>query len=109
MILGILCAHLLDTAALPWRTGTAVNPFLRALYFIKRRMDLGLYQGEKESDDTKRVGKVTLVIPWLVDLDDATKLYGSHITKTGEEGKQEQEEWIRNYGTTQCDMKGEFW
>jgi hypothetical protein len=77
-------------------------------------MDLGLYndnQQEQESESnetTKHVGKVTLVIPWVVDLEDATKLYGSHITKTGEEGKREQEEWIRNYGMNQCDMTGEF-
>ena len=77
-------------------------------------MNLGLYndnqqEQESESNETEtNVGKVTLVIPWVADLDDATKLYGSHITKTGEEGKREQEEWIRNYGINQCDMKGEF-
>ena len=89
-----------------------MNPFLRALYFIKRRRDLGLYknlscpQEGRAPQTEQRVGKVSLVIPWLIDLEDAKKLYGSHITKTGEDGKHQQEEWIRSYGINQCGMEG---
>ena len=65
------------TAALPWRTGTAVNPLARALYLTRGR--------PKNS--------VTLMIPWLTDQEDQAKVYGKNIFETPEE----QEEWIRQY------------
>ena len=65
------------TAALPWRTGTAVNPLARALYLTRGR--------PKNS--------VTLMIPWLTDQEDQAKVYGNNIFETPEE----QEEWIRQY------------
>lgn len=94
---------IVTTAALPWRTGTAVNPFLRALYFVKRR--LHLYQSKEMKD---KPGKVTLVIPWLLDLNDAQKLYGDIITRSGQEGKEQQLEWIKNYADEMCNMKQEM-
>jgi len=104
---------IVTTAALPWMTGTAVNPFLRALYFVRRR--LHLYKNnskearsQSQSQDINQAGKVTLVIPWLLDLNDAQKLYGSHITKSGQEGKEQQLQWIRNYSDVQCSMKEEM-
>jgi len=60
------------TAALPWRTGTAVNPLLRALYLT-------------HSHD------VTLVIPWVQEEESRQILYKSAMSK------EEQEEWIRDY------------
>jgi len=65
------------TAALPWRTGTAVNPLARALYLTRGRPK----------------NAVTLVIPWLESLEEQAKVYGSNLFKTQEE----QELWIRNY------------
>ncbi|GAX13403.1 hypothetical protein FisN_34Lh002 [Fistulifera solaris] len=49
---------IVTTAALPWRTGTAVNPLLRALYLMQ--------QGHH----------VTLMIPWIEDEASRKMLYG---------------------------------
>jgi len=68
------------TAALPWRTGTAVNPLLRALYLTRGRPK----------------HYVTLVIPWLNDVNSRTKLYGAQNSFSAG-GQKEQEEWIRRY------------
>lgn len=102
---------IVTTAALPWRTGTAVNPFLRALYFVRRRLHLYSNKesrSEDSSDNNVQPGKVTLVIPWLVELKDAQKLCGGHVTETGEKGKEQQTEWIKKYAIEKCDMKHEI-
>ena len=74
---------IVTTAALPWRTGTAVNPLLRALELAKARP----------------AGFVTLYIPWLVDPKARQKLYGSDCTF---ETCSDQEKWIRNYCVERC-------
>jgi len=100
--------HIFTTAALPWRTGTSINAFLRALYILKDKLDRG--------DE----GKVYLVLPWL-DGGEATcspspssssnrhrlKLYGPDIvTLNGDAGKEQQTEWIRRYASDVCGMHG---
>jgi hypothetical protein len=79
---------IVTTAAMPWRTGTAVNPLLRALYLVKNR--------PKDS--------VTLLVPWLDDSRDPAaakahqaKLYGQVFDKP-----EDQEAWIRDYCRTRC-------
>lgn len=69
------------TAALPWRTGTAVNPLLRALYLTRGRSK----------------GDVTLLIPWLEDTKAQQQLYGQVFAT-----ENEQEEWIRTYCRDRC-------
>lgn len=71
------------TAALPWRTGTAVNPLLRALYLTRGRAK----------------GMVTLLIPWISDPQAQETLYGTNGPFQSEE---EQESWIRNFCRTRA-------
>jgi digalactosyldiacylglycerol synthase len=88
--------YIITTAALPWRTGTAVNPLLRALYLAKDRET-----------------PVTLMVPWLGKAA-AKTLYGTdHAFETSVE----QEKWIRQYCLDRCDcpqevvdrLRIEFW
>jgi digalactosyldiacylglycerol synthase len=87
--------YVITTAALPWRTGTAVNPLLRALYLAKDRE------------------AVTLMVPWL-GKSAAKILYGNeHAFETSAD----QEKWIRQYCLDRCDctqevvdrLRIEFW
>lgn len=75
------------TAALPWRTGTAVNPLLRALYLTRGRPK----------------HYVTLVIPWCPDEDDRNKTLGSQYSFASQD---EQEEWIRDFCRTRANCEG---
>jgi hypothetical protein len=77
------------TAALPWRTGTAVNPLMRALYLTRGRPK----------------HHVTLLIPWLTDEKSRIKLYGAENAFT-ERGMDEQEEWIRDFCRTRAKCEG---
>ncbi|GKZ01460.1 hypothetical protein MPSEU_001096600 [Mayamaea pseudoterrestris] len=70
------------TAALPWRTGTAVNPLLRALT---------LTQGRPKDH-------VTLMVPWLTDAAHRKKLYNDEEF----ESPKEQEDYIRKYSKDRC-------
>lgn len=65
------------TAALPWRTGTSVNPLARALYLTRGR--------PKHA--------VTLMIPFLPSKEEQKKVYGDTLFET----REEQEAWIRDY------------
>jgi hypothetical protein len=77
------------TAALPWRTGTAVNPLMRALYLTRGRPK----------------HHVTLLIPWLTDEKSRIKLYGAE-NAFSERGMDEQEEWIRDFCRTRAKCEG---
>ena len=99
---------IVTTAALPWRTGTAINPFLRALYLVRRRLRCRLDLPLEEE-----TGKVTLVIPWLTDPLQATKLFGSSssldiISTNKQEGQTQQLAWMEEYAKTKCNMEKEM-
>ena len=72
--------EIVTTAALPWRTGTAVNPLLRAAYLTHGRAQAG--------------GSVTLMLPWLERKADQEKVYGPSQTF---ESPSEQEAYIRDW------------
>jgi hypothetical protein len=77
------------TAALPWRTGTSVNPLARALYLTRGR--------PKHA--------VTLMVPFLPALEEQAQVFGKDKSFTTEA---EQEEWIRTYCVERVNCKGEF-
>ncbi len=87
--------HVVTTAALPWMTGTAVNPLLRAVYLNK--MNRTAVENALGENNTKRVydmmGTVTLVVPWVLDGNDQEQLYGG----TRFECKHDQEMYIRKW------------
>jgi hypothetical protein len=70
----------ITTAALPWMTGTAVNPLLRAAYMCKGRKEAG--------------GSVTLMLPWLERKEDQERVYGADKTFDTPE---DQEAYVRNW------------
>ncbi len=71
---------IVTTASLPWMTGTAVNPLLRAAYMTIGRREAG--------------GSVTLMLPWLERMQDQKEVYGvDKVFETPEE----QESFIRNW------------
>jgi len=67
---------IVTTAALPWKTGTAVNPLLRAAHLV---------------DSRNAMGSVTLMLPWLERAVDQANVYGQASFVTPDE----QEGWIR--------------
>jgi hypothetical protein len=79
---------IVTTAGLPWMTGTAVNPLLRALSLCPGRPP----------------HYVTLMIPWLVSNHEHKVLYGKkHDFVT----QQDQEAWIRQYCIERCNCSHE--
>jgi hypothetical protein len=78
---------IVTTAALPWRTGTAVNPLLRAAYLLDGRRDAG--------------GSVTILLPWLERPEDQDRVYG---VNNGFVTPEDQEEYIRTWLRDSADM-----
>ena len=74
---------IVTTAALPWMTGTAVNPVLRAAYMTHGRSEVG--------------GSVTLMLPWLERRQDQEAVYGSNrIFEDPEAQETYIREWLRD-------------
>lgn len=84
--------HIVTTASLPWMTGTAVNPLLRAAYLNKlNRSAVQKLDCENKYD---MMGKVTLFVPWLTRTSDRNKVYGE---KYSFNSQQDQEAFIRKW------------
>jgi len=86
---------IVTTAALPWMTGTAVNPLLRAA-------SLSRYQRQRFQTGSRST--VTLVIPWLDLASDRQLLYGDEWK---EKSQAEQEAYIRDWLVTKANMPDE--
>jgi len=71
---------IVTTASLPWMTGTAVNPLLRAAYLTQERREAG--------------GSVTILLPWLERLSDRESVYGKKHAFVNET---DQELFIRSW------------
>lgn len=74
------------TAALPWRTGTSVNPMARALYLTRGRPR----------------HHVTLLVPFLPSKVEQGQVFKDQVFETEEE----QEKWIRTYCDERVHCKG---
>lgn len=79
---------IVTTAALPWLTGTSVNPLLRAAYL---------------SNDGNR--KVTLCIPWL-SLPDQERLFPQNAPRFN--NPEAQEDYIREWARTRTGLECNF-
>ena len=86
--------HVITTASLPWLTGTAVNPLLRALYFQRTR--------------SSPEARVTLVIPWVEREEERLAVYGSNsVFSDGRAGRKEQEDVVRDWAANKAGMVDE--
>ena len=102
---------IVTTAAMPWRTGTAVNPLLRALYLVRYQSEMR--QSQKLSlldsliDDEMEEEGVALFVPWLESSEERETLYANARFPDRIEGMRQQEAWIRDWAGERCGMAKE--
>lgn len=82
--------HIVTTAALPWFTGTAVNPLLRAANMYDYLTEL----------HNNTAANITLVLPWLELPEDQETLYGQIF-----ESPEDQDAFIRNWLSSSANLK----
>jgi hypothetical protein len=86
---------IVTTAALPWMTGTAVNPLLRAANLCRRTRIID----NSTTTTSSATQWVTLVIPWLELTEDQQEVYQRVFRSP-----QEQEDYIRNWLRNEADL-----
>lgn len=91
--------HIVTTAALPWMTGTAVNPLLRAAY-MHERLEAINHNSSKNHTRSNSSSFVTLVIPWLELPEDQRQLYNGRVF----ESQEEQEQYVRTWLAESANM-----
>ncbi len=84
--------HIVTTASLPWFTGTAVNPLLRAAYLHRRLHQINADANMK----TTKSSYVTLVIPWLELPEDQEQVYHNQVFESPAEQEAYVRDWLRN-------------
>jgi len=80
---------IVTTAALPWRTGTSVNPLARALYLT----------------DGRPSGHVTLMVPFVPNPKEQMKIFPKDVIF---ETPAQQETWIRQYCAERVHCPGTY-
>jgi digalactosyldiacylglycerol synthase len=105
--------HVVTTAALPWMTGTSVNPLLRAAYLCKMTKHINSAAAATNDNNNTISTKtstcpeqqyVTLVLPWLELPQDRRELYPTNLQFDSPE---DQELYIRNWMREQDGLQEE--
>jgi hypothetical protein len=110
--------HIVTTASLPWFTGTAVNPLLRAAYLHRYTQQQQKNINHHNQDVNSTVAPptltspqryVTLVIPWLELKEDQILLYNGRQFHNRSEQEQYIRDWLRyeaNMSDVACSITG---